>query len=103
MRSFIIRKPLAVAAAVAAWIPTTVALGAQPSFDCAKAEGAVEALICKDADLAALDLKLSEVYGMALKQHEASAPQAARCRAANMAKAGCFESIGCAMLDRRRE
>lgn len=33
-----------------------------PTFDCAKAQGEVETLICKDAGLAALDRKLDEVY-----------------------------------------
>lgn len=56
MKSFIIRAPMA---ALALSIPTAISLGAQPSFDCAKAEGAVEELVCKDADLAALDRKLS--------------------------------------------
>ena len=44
------------------------ALVAQPSFDCAKADGAVEELICKDAELAALDRKLAEVYEAAMKR-----------------------------------
>jgi uncharacterized protein len=33
-----------------------------PAFDCAKAQGQVEQLICKDAALAALDRKLDGVY-----------------------------------------
>jgi len=33
-----------------------------PTFDCAKAQGEVEQLICKDAALAALDRKLDGVY-----------------------------------------
>lgn len=33
-----------------------------PSFDCAKADGEVETLICKDGALAALDRQLDEVY-----------------------------------------
>ena len=40
---------------------------ATPSFDCAKAAGQVEQLVCKDADLAALDRKLADVYVKALK------------------------------------
>lgn len=35
---------------------------AQPAFDCAKAQGQVEQLICKDAGLAALDRTLDGVY-----------------------------------------
>jgi uncharacterized protein len=53
---------------VAIAIPASVALGAQPSFDCAKATGAVEELVCKDTELATLDRKLSDLYDEALKQ-----------------------------------
>jgi uncharacterized protein len=38
------------------------ALAEAPTFDCAKAQGAVEKLICSDAGLAALDRRLGEVY-----------------------------------------
>ncbi len=39
------------------------AMAAQsPTFDCAKAQGEVESLVCKDAGLAALDRKLDEVF-----------------------------------------
>ena len=37
-----------------------------PAFDCAKADGEVETLICQDEGLAALDRKLDEVYEAAL-------------------------------------
>ena len=44
-------------------IPGWRALDAQgPAFDCSKASGEVEQLICKDAALAALDRKLDGVY-----------------------------------------
>lgn len=36
-----------------------------PSFDCNKAEGAVEKLICADETLAALDRQMADVYGAA--------------------------------------
>ena len=39
-----------------------VAVAQGPTFDCAKAQGQVEKLICSDADLAARDRKLDEVY-----------------------------------------
>lgn len=39
-----------------------VAAAEGPTFDCAKAQGEVEKLICSDASLAALDRKLAEVY-----------------------------------------
>lgn len=38
------------------------ALAEAPSFDCKQAKGAVEALICKDEGLAALDLKLDSAW-----------------------------------------
>ena len=38
------------------------ALAQGPTFDCAKAQGEVEKLICNDASLAALDRKLESVY-----------------------------------------
>jgi len=37
-----------------------------PAFDCSKAQGEVEPLICKDAELAALDRRLDGVYKEAL-------------------------------------
>ncbi len=43
-----------------------VPAGAQPSFDCSKADGSVEELICQDESLAALDRELAEVYPKAL-------------------------------------
>ena len=39
-----------------------------PSFDCAKADWSVEELICKDAELAALDRQMAAVYAAALKR-----------------------------------
>jgi uncharacterized protein len=37
-----------------------------PTFDCAKAEHEAEIAICENADLAALDRRLADVYGAAL-------------------------------------
>ena len=51
---------IVVAAAIASSTATVAAQG--PAFDCAKAQGAVEQLICKDPALAALDRKLDGVY-----------------------------------------
>lgn len=39
---------------------------AQPAFDCTKADGAAETLICEDAALAVLDQRLSETYTQAV-------------------------------------
>lgn len=41
---------------------------AEPAFDCAKADGAIEELICQDDQLAALDRKLAEVYAAASRK-----------------------------------
>lgn len=55
-------------AAVAVSAVSSGAFGAGPSFDCAKADGSVEELVCRDAGLAALDRKLSEAYERALER-----------------------------------
>jgi uncharacterized protein len=49
-----------------------LAQAAQPSFDCGKATHEAELLICKDADLAALDRSLAELYATVLKNTPAS-------------------------------
>ena len=41
-------------------------LAQKPTFDCAKAQGEVEELICSDPSLAALDQELAEAYRAAL-------------------------------------
>ena len=46
-----------------------------PAFDCSKAQGEVEQLICKDEGLAALDRKLDEVYKAALAKARDDVPQ----------------------------
>lgn len=52
-------------------VPIILCIGgtatAQPSFDCSKASGTVEELICEDAELAALDRRLSATYQMAVE------------------------------------
>ena len=40
----------------------------RPTFDCAKATGEIETLICKDPALIALDRKLADVFGAAVKK-----------------------------------
>jgi uncharacterized protein len=40
---------------------------AKPSVDCAKASGQVEELVCKDAGLAALDVRMADVFQKAMK------------------------------------
>jgi len=46
-----------------------------PAFDCTKADGEVEELICQDEGLAALDRKLDEVYKAALAKARDDVPQ----------------------------
>lgn len=43
-------------------LPPVLRAADGPAFDCRKATGDVQALICKDADLAALDRKMDEVF-----------------------------------------
>ena len=45
-----------------------------PAFNCAKADGEVEELICQDEGLAALDRKLDEVYKAALDKAKNEVP-----------------------------
>ena len=45
---------------------------ASPSFDCEKVTGFVEKLICSDAALAAIDVKMAALYAQALKRAPAS-------------------------------
>jgi uncharacterized protein len=47
-------------------------IAATPSFNCAKAEHEVETLICKDAELAKLDVSLTNLYNTLLKNTPAS-------------------------------
>jgi len=49
-----------------------------PAFDCTKAEGAVEELICEDAELGALDRKLHAVYEAALAKARDAMPKTLR-------------------------
>ena len=57
------RAPFVVLSIVVTAVGFPAVLPAQgPTFDCAKAQGEVETLICGDASLAALDRKLDGVY-----------------------------------------
>ncbi|NEX22041.1 DUF1311 domain-containing protein [Thiorhodococcus mannitoliphagus] len=63
---------LLAASCLAAPLFSPLANAAHPSFDCAKATHEVEQLICKDADLAALDQSLAELYATLMKHTPAS-------------------------------
>lgn len=52
---------------IALLLPLPFTALAAPSFDCAKASGEVEQLICKDATLARLDNQLSALWPKAIK------------------------------------
>jgi uncharacterized protein len=63
-----------------AFVPgVALAQGMAPAFDCAKATGEVERLVCSDGALAALDHRMTAVYGKAMKRWPAG--EAARQRA----------------------
>ena len=62
-------------AALPAWIagPASPACAAPPSFDCSRhLTSEIEELICGDEDLAALDVKLAEVYAQARRKSSGS-------------------------------
>ena len=44
-----------------------IAVAAGPSFDCSKAAGSIEQMICKDDVLSTMDHKMAEVYAAATK------------------------------------
>jgi uncharacterized protein len=48
--------------------PAVAQPAASPSFDCAKASGQVESLICRDAGLTGLDRRMADVYATALRR-----------------------------------
>lgn len=54
------------------------ALGASPSFDCGRAEGEVQKLVCQDPRLAELDRELARLFGLArADQHTTGSDPAA--------------------------
>ena len=53
--------------ALGCWQMVGTAMAEGPSFDCNKASGNIEEIICNDEELSALDRKLAEVYAAATK------------------------------------
>ena len=49
------------------WTIAGTAMAEGPSFDCSKASGSIEELICKDKELSSLDHELAGVYAEAIK------------------------------------
>jgi uncharacterized protein len=60
--------------AVGASLVSSPSLAEGPAFDCSKAGGEVEELICQDVGLAALDRQLDEVYSAALARAQNEHP-----------------------------
>jgi uncharacterized protein len=58
--------PRAILALAAALTAASAAAQGGPSFDCARADGSAQALVCADAALAALDRRLADRYAAAL-------------------------------------
>lgn len=71
------------------------ALRQRPTFDCRKATGEIELMICKDPDLIALDRQLGEVYARALKR----LPPKAAAEQRTVQRAWIGERNGCADRD----
>lgn len=54
-------------AALSLWSIALTGMSSEPAYDCAKASGQVEQLICSDEALAALDRSLADTYRVALQ------------------------------------
>ena len=54
--------------ALGCWRIVGTAMAEGPSFDCSKASGSIEEMVCKDNELSALDRKLTDVYARATKK-----------------------------------
>lgn len=63
---------LRVLAVLAALLLPLSALGAQPSFDCAKAQSSAEEAVCASGSLAALDRETARLYKLAIAGPHAS-------------------------------
>ena len=67
----------------------------RPTFDCAKATGEIETMICKDPALIALDRQLADVYARALKR----LPVKVAAEQRNVQRGWIAERNGCADRD----
>lgn len=59
--------------------------GVAPAFDCGRAEGEVEMLLCRDSDLAKLDQEMADVYWTSMGVAATSGPNAKQAMATNKA------------------
>jgi uncharacterized protein/heat shock protein HslJ len=64
---FLVRLVLVLLEVAAAAVAANTPQQSGPTFDCAKASGEVEKLICSDRNLSAMDRKMAEVYAAAMK------------------------------------
>lgn len=71
---------LASLAVAAALLPAATA-AATPSFDCSRARGKAQQLVCTDAQLATLDRETARLYALASKSPQLDTRQRARLRA----------------------
>jgi len=92
--------------AVLCLVSPTLHAQTSPTFDCAKATGEVEKLICADDELAALDRKMAEVYAKAIESwpNEEVTKQRAMQRGWISGRNDCWKSDdvkACAVLEYR--
>ncbi len=66
-------------------IELTEPTGVAPAFDCGRAEGEVEMLLCRDSDLAKLDQEMADVYWTGMGVAATSGPNAKQAMATNKA------------------
>ena len=75
----------AIVAVLAVWLLVMVVPGharvLEPSFDCNKMDSSAEEAVCASEDLAALDLELARLYGLALKGPHMTAERKATLKA----------------------
>lgn len=77
-------RPLTAALAIPAVVTTLVCTAgetASPSFDCSRAQGKAQLLVCSDPQLAELDREIARLYSLASKSPQLNAKQRARLRA----------------------
>ncbi|GIU11210.1 MULTISPECIES: MliC family protein [unclassified Shewanella] len=85
-------EPAKVAATKAETAKSETHTAITPSFDCAKAQGQVETLICHDAELAQLDREMAQVYQQAIVNIPASEQPKATQRGWIKGRNDCWKS-----------
>lgn len=72
---------LLIAMALGASAPAAFAATPGPGFDCTRAKGQAQELVCADAQLATLDREISRLYALASRSPQLDTKQRARLRA----------------------